>query len=155
MRSPLTCLLVSVSLAALACSSTESGSGAPDPFVGMWSCTGTTTLTYSKPPLPVSTSTTSSSVKVTENGSQLTAQTTYDGGPPCAVTLTWSGSVANVLPGQTCTNADGYTATFTTGTATVGGNTMTTNYSFTFAGKAAGVDVTGTGTVGATCTRSG
>jgi hypothetical protein len=112
--------------------------GPSDPFVGSWVCEGTESLTFTKPtgeaPLM---SGFASDVTVTANadGSVTATSETVDGGFSCALKSAVSGNTATLESGQSCTDPDGTTDVFTSGTATLSGVTYTFTRAFTFSGS--------------------
>jgi hypothetical protein len=89
---------------------------------------------------------------VTQNGNDLTAVVTSDAGSACTLNFTANGDTATVASGQSCMGMQQgftYTESFTSGTATLSGTTVTTN----LAGKVTG-QVMATFTEMATCTKS-
>ena len=144
-----------VATALVACS--NNGFGVSDPFVGTWSCTGTDALTPSQPPgaKPVSNST-AVTRRIVDNGDgTATSTSSDDAGSTCALRSKVSGSNATLESGQSCVVA-GFTLSFTSGTASVSGATLTLSASFTFSGTVtpdggSPIQVAGTGTTSSTC----
>lgn len=160
MRSP---VLVLLAFGLAACSNGSSGGGS-NPFVGNWACTGTQNLTYTQPagkqPVTVNESHT---LAIVDNGDgTITSTSSNDAGTSCTLKSTVSGSTATLQPNQTCTNANGVVATYTSGTATVSGSTLTHSNQWTFSGtitvtpdggQPQQVQVAGTGTGQNSCTK--
>jgi hypothetical protein len=150
--------------AGLAACSNGSGGGGSNPFVGSWACTGTQSLTFTQPAgAQPQTNNQSFTQTIVANGDgSITATTTGDAGNGCTFKWTVSGSTATLEANQTCTNTNGVVASYTSGTATVSGTTLTHSNQFTFSGTITAtpdggqpqqVQVAGTGTGENTCTK--
>jgi hypothetical protein len=131
-----------------------------DPFVGHWSCNGSTTTSYTEPPnTPDVTTTTAATVAITDdgNGNLTNVRDPIDAGPPCTLhsTLSADGNSTTLKPGQTCTNANGATIAYTSGDSSMNSDgTYTTNSTWTVNGTTMkGAPLVGTGTGSGTCTK--
>jgi hypothetical protein len=152
--------LAVASLALLAgCSSNGSSSSgsSSDPFVGTYSCSNSYTLTYTTPAGAKPTTGTSSftNVVVDDGDGTYTSTSTGDAGTSCTLKHSYSGSSSTLVNGQTCTFG-GLVYTYTAGTASISGKTVTTSNQWSFTGTVdtAGqtVQVAGSGTSMGTCT---
>jgi hypothetical protein len=156
-------LLVPALLLATACSTSSGGSGgagSSDPFVGTWSCTGTSTTTFSQPPnTPPSTVNTASTTVITDDGmgNLTTDRTPIDAGPPCVLhsKLSSDGKSTTIETGQSCTVANGGTITYTSGGSTLTNpSTYASTATWTFSGMTMkGMPLVGTGSGMSTCTK--
>jgi hypothetical protein len=131
-----------------------------DPFVGNWSCNGSSTTSFSQPPnTPNSTDTTQATVSHTDdgNGNITTVRNPIDAGPPCTLhsTLSADGNSLTLKPGQTCSTANGGTVSYTSGSSSLNSDgTYTSNSTWTLNGTTAkGAPLVGTGTGNNTCTK--
>jgi hypothetical protein len=131
-----------------------------DPFVGRWSCSGSSTTTFTEPPnTPDSTTTTQSTTTITDdgNGNLTNVRDPVDAGPECTLhaTLSADGNSTSLNAGQTCTNANGATIAYTSGGSTINSDgTYTSDSSFTVNGTTEkGAPLVGTGSASATCTK--
>jgi hypothetical protein len=151
--------LVGISTAIGACSSSSSGGGS-NPFVGTWSCQNSLTLTFTMPAgvPPYSEMKTETTTLTATTGNGISASSQTDSGAPCVVTLTTSGGTATIDPGQKCTTSNGTTISYTSGTFTVSGSTLTGSFAFSATGNIAtdggSVAVAGNGTQSSTCTKT-
>jgi hypothetical protein len=159
-------VLVPALLLAAACSSSGASSGADgggttsDPFVGTWSCMGSSTTTYSQPAnTPPSTDSTANTVVITDDGAgNLTAIRTPDeAGVPCTLhsKLNSDGKSTTLDMGQTCTGPSGGTFTYTSGGSTLTNpSTYTSMSTWSFSGMTTkGMPLIGTGSGMSTCTK--
>lgn len=145
------------------CGSSSSGGNTPDPFVGSWNCQQQITLTFTKPSgAPQYNSTESDLVTVADNGDGTVTTTGHpDSGSGCATKFTVSGNNATIVSGQTCTPSGGLTISYTSGSATVNGSSLTANEAFTFSGTltvtsdggSQQVSAEGSGTAAYSCTK--
>jgi hypothetical protein len=158
-----------VALALAACSTSSGGgatndSGASDPFVGTWDCTGTQTLNFvfEAGTMSSETSYTSATVTITDDGDGTQTSTfTTDAGATCVRKSTWSGNTATLESGQPCTFG-GLTFTYTSGTSTLSGTSYMVTAALTLrgtvqytpdGGSTEMIGVTGTGQTQSTCTK--
>ena len=147
--------LAAFATAALGCSgSSSNGTGSTvNPFVGTWSCTTTETDTVAllgaQPPRTIA-----DMVVITDLGSgTINAAIADDAGTSCQLKFSTNGGTATVENGQSCTGGT-LTATFTSGTYTASGNTLTGNLQGNFTGTVSGTPVSGTLTQSTTCSKS-
>jgi hypothetical protein len=138
----------------------DTGAASADPFVGTWSCTAMDTTTYTAPlDTPTTTMATASAVVISDDGAGLITalRTPEDAAPPCTLKshLNPDGVSSTLIPGQACTTANGGTATYSSGTATMSGSSAyTTQSNWDYAGHTAkGAVLTGVGTGSGSCTR--
>jgi hypothetical protein len=128
---------VGVASVVLACG----GNSASSAFVGTWSCMNTLSGTGA---MNMSTST----YTITESGQTVTIVATGPDGKSCTAQLTANGTTATINPAQSCT-LGGLTISYAGGTATVNGNSLSANLTFT--AQVAGVKADGTQTT--SCSR--
>jgi hypothetical protein len=127
-----------------------------NPFVGVWSCTETQTLTYAGDRGgAVVTSTEPCTLTITGTPDDLTVVTAPQGGTMCTLHLTWSGSMATLVAGQSCPYSSSSTlvTTLTSGSAAVNGNTLIAGVMGTIAGPL-GLLVEGNLMVSQSCTKT-
>lgn len=122
--------------------STPSDTAGPGAFAGSYSCTVTQTVTI--PPAAPRSSTSMDSLSVTPG---TTSAMLLDLGDGCIVQASRSGTSASFLPSQSCTSM-GTVSSFSTGTATVAGTSLSVTYQATLSGM-----VTGTLSGTMVCTR--
>ena len=147
-------------------SSGGSGDSGQDPFVGSWVCTGTISTTFTQPAgAKPQTSDYVTDVTVVSNGdgTQTATGEPADGGPTCSIKETVSGDSASIMGSQSCMNANGTTAVYTSGTSTLtSSTTYTAMRAFTFSGTVmytpdggtpTPLQVAGSGTSSGTCTK--
>jgi hypothetical protein len=160
-------LLVPVIFLATACSSSSGGASggdgggtSSDPFVGTWSCMGSSTTTFSQPPgTPPSTVNTAATVVITDDGmGNLTSvRTPDDAGPPCTLhsKLNSDGKSTTLQTGQMCITGGGGTITYTSGGSTLTNpSTYSSTATWDFAGMTKmGMTLLGTGSGMSTCTK--
>jgi len=159
-------LLVPVLLLATACSSSNGGSSGDgggatsDPFVGTWTCSGSSTTNFSQPPnTPPSTASNASTVVITDDGmGNLTSvRTPDDAGVPCTLhsKLNSDGKSTTLQMGQTCTTVGGGTITYTSGGSQLTNpSTYTATSTWSFSGMTMnGMPLIGTGSGMSTCTK--
>jgi hypothetical protein len=167
MRFALFAALSASTLALAACGS----SSTPSPFNGSWSCKDVSTLTFTEPTTYEETSNPTSTLVIdVPNNASITVQTAAidggtegDGGVSCPITYDTTGSMAVLAPGQACpvTLVNGadtthLTVTYTTGSASVTGTTLTYTLAGTFTGATSNakgsLNLAGMGTSTVTCT---
>jgi hypothetical protein len=153
-----------------ACSGSSSGAGSgpevspdaaatTDPFVGMWSCTGSSTTTFTAPPnTPPDVTSDSSTVTFTDDGTgNITGVHVTAGAPTCTLRshLNADGKSTTLTPGQTCMTSLGNTLTYTMGGSTLDSpTTYTGTSSWTDSGKTTtGAALAGTGSGTSSCTK--
>jgi hypothetical protein len=154
-------LLVCCAIACAACNDETGSPSSPittDPFIGSWACTEELSLMFTSPPgRPGRTTTEMSTVRITAASGVLTASKETDSGAGCKVAFTSNASTATLTEGQTCTTPEGITLTYTSGSATVNGSSMSSTFSFNAAGNidvgGTPVAATATGTQTSTCSR--
>jgi hypothetical protein len=147
-------------------SSDGGGDGAgSDPWVGTWACTGTASNTFTEPASaqPNMQPFANTTVIVDNGDGTITSTgTPPDGGDTCALKYTVSGNTETLVSGgQSCMNNNGTTEVYTSGTATLTGNTFMGTRDYTFSGTVTAetdagpkqVMVAGSGNISATCTR--
>ncbi len=154
-----TALLFSVLGFGLALAGGCGGAAAGDPFVGSWSCTGSAMTTFTAPAgIQPASNTTSQNVVITDDGSgALTlTRTPTDGQPDCTVHATLSADRMSFSwnPGQTCSDKNGDTLTFTAVSGVIAAIGYDTTSAWTLSGKTAtGAPLMGSGTGSGSCTR--
>jgi hypothetical protein len=96
-------------------------------------------------------------LRITAASGVLTASKESDSGAGCKVAFTSTGSSATLSEGQTCTTSEGLVLTYTSGSATVNGSSLSSTFSFDVGGNISVggtmVPVTGTGKQDSTCAR--
>jgi hypothetical protein len=129
------------------------GGGNSDPFVGTWSCMGTSMVTYTQPAgMMPATNMNSQTTMISDDGTgKLTIMRMPSMAPPCTNTAHLNADKISFVwdAGQTCMLNNGITQTFTQVTAEI----TSTGYSNTSAYTLSGTNLMATATATGACTK--